>query len=131
MTFCNAQVHVICTFIFLGYCITTGRLFLSWQTWDLLHLMVYGSIEFYQYFTQKYPGYTIYPIRLNGSAVESYFSTLRAITSGNLTSTNYAATSATAQLKRLTRASTKFSSYRKSHLSFRQLKLDRRKKHKK
>lgn len=89
--------------------------------------------NFFDYFIQRYPGYAIYPIRLNGSAVESYFSTMRSITAGNLTSANYGATSATAQIRKLTTASTKKyrSDYRKSHLSFRQHKLTRKSKSKK
>ncbi len=69
---------------------TTKRMFLAWQTWDLLRLMCYGFTGFTSEFLQKHPGYTIYPIRLNGSAVETVFSQLKYATGGNLMSTNYA-----------------------------------------
>lgn len=41
-------------------------------------------------FTTTNPGYSIYPIRVNGSAVETFFSQIKHTTSGNLSSTNYA-----------------------------------------
>ena len=41
-------------------------------------------------FLTKHPGYFISPIRINGSAVESIFSSLKYIAGGNLSSTNYA-----------------------------------------
>ena len=89
----------------LGYTITatTQRPFLSWQTWDLLRIMYYGFRGFCQEFLQKHPGYTIYPIRFNGSAIESFFSQLKYITSGHLSGTNYA----TARAAVLTRGSVK------------------------
>ncbi len=65
-------------------------MFLAWQTWDLLRLMYYGFTGFTSEFLQKHPGYTIYPIRLNGSAIETVFSQLKYATGGNLMSTNYA-----------------------------------------
>eukprot|EP00733_Pompholyxophrys_punicea_P001526 Pompholyxophrys_punicea_v1_NODE_795_length_1280_cov_4.899756.p1 type:complete len:237 gc:universal NODE_795_length_1280_cov_4.899756:399-1109(+) len=48
--------------------------FLSWQTWDLLRLMVTGFLSFLADFFQKFPGYYIIPVRLNGSAIETLFS---------------------------------------------------------
>lgn len=41
-------------------------------------------------FTTAHPGYTIYPVRLNGSAVETFFSQVKHATSGHLSSVNYA-----------------------------------------
>lgn len=88
-----------------GYTITTTskRLFLSWQTWDLLRVMYYGFRNFCEEFLNKHPGYTIYPIRFNGSAIETFFSQLKFATSGHLSATNYA----TARAAVLTRGSVK------------------------
>ena len=80
-------------FVFLsGYKITdqTGKLFLSWQTWDLLKLMFYDFKSLCDDFTTTNPGYSIYPIRVNGSVVETLFSQIKHTTSGNLSSSNYA-----------------------------------------
>lgn len=68
----------------------SGKLFLSWETWDLLKLMFYGFKSLCQDFTAAHPGYTIYPVRINGSAVETFFSQVKHATSGHLSSTNYA-----------------------------------------
>ena len=75
-----------------GYTITqtTNRPFLSWQTWDLLRVMYFGFKGFCEDFLSRHPGYTIYPICLNGSAVESFFSKLKYNTSANLSGVNYA-----------------------------------------
>ena len=75
-----------------GYSITETkeRSFLSWQTWDLLRVMYYGFRGFCHDFLSQHPGYTIFPIRLNGSAIESFFSKIKHTTSGHLSSTNYA-----------------------------------------
>ena len=74
---------------FSGYKITehSGKLFLSWQTWDL---MFYGFKGLCKDVTTTHPGYTIYPIKINGSAVETFFSQVKHVTSGHLSSTNYA-----------------------------------------
>ena len=89
--------------------------------------MIYGCIELFEYFLISHPGYKIYPIRCNGSAVESYFSTLRAIAGNNLSASNYASAAATAQLRKMTKPSRKRQSdYRKSHLTFRQHTLSRK-----
>ncbi len=63
----------------IGYSITetASRPFLSWQTWDLLRVMVYGFRGFCEDFLRRNPGYTIYPVRLNGSAIETFFSQLK------------------------------------------------------
>ena len=90
--------------------------------------MCYGFLEFTEDFLQRYPGYTIYPIRLNGSAIESYFSELRSISGGNLSSTNYGAVSGTAKLRLKTKPQFRYhkDDYRKSKLSFRQHPLEKR-----
>ena len=64
--------------------------FLSWQTWDLLRVMVYGFQGFCEDFLHRNPGYTIYPVRLNGSAIETLFSQLKYAAGGHLSGVNYA-----------------------------------------
>lgn len=112
--------------VHVGYEITKGHTFISWQTWDLLRLMCYGFLEFTEDFLLRHPGYTIYPIRLNGSAIESYFSELRAISGGNLSGANYRAVSGTAKIRLKTKAKHHKDDYRKSLLSFRQHQLAKR-----
>lgn len=87
-----------CMFTFTASYITPGydfsrnseRMFISYQTWDFLRIMYYGFVGFCTDFLEKHPGYTVYPIRMNGSAVETVFSQLKYVTGGNLISTNYA-----------------------------------------
>ena len=92
----SLYMHVIddtvSTSTFLGYKITeqSGKLFLSWQTWDLLKLMFHGFKSLCDDFLTVHPGYRIYPVRLNGSAVETLFSQVKHATSGHLSATNYA-----------------------------------------
>ena len=102
-----------CSYVHVGYSITTTtrRPFLSWQTWDLLRVMYHGFRGFCSEYLQKHPGYTIHPIRFNGSAVETFFSQLKFTTSGHLSGTNYA----TARSSVLTRGSVK--GKRKNRLS--------------
>lgn len=120
-------------FLCLGYKITTTtqRPFLSWQTWDLLRVMYYGFRGFCSEFLQKHPGYTIHPIRFNGSAVETFFSQLKFATSGHLSGTNYA----TARSSVLTRGSVKGkrknTDYRKVPLYIRQHSLQKKRYHRK
>lgn len=51
--------------------------------------MYHGFSGLCEYFVTRYPGYFISPIRVNGSAVESLFSSLKYISGGNLSSVNY------------------------------------------
>lgn len=51
--------------------------------------MVNGFVEFCQEFLQSYPDYYIVPVRINGSAVESYFSQLKYAARGQLSAVNY------------------------------------------
>jgi len=76
----------------IGYKITeqSKKQFLSWQTWDLMKLMYYGFTGLCNDFLTTHPGYTVNPVRLNGSAVETLFSQIKHATSGHLSSTNYA-----------------------------------------
>ncbi len=89
---CSTNHSIIFLYFIIGYdfAVKRDRMFLSWQTWDLLRIMYYGFIGFCEDFLRKHPGYTIYPIRMNGSAVETVFSQLKYASGGNLMSTNYA-----------------------------------------
>ena len=44
----------------------------------------------YADFTSAHPGYTIYPVLPNGSAIETFFSQVKHATSDHLSSVNYA-----------------------------------------
>jgi hypothetical protein len=52
--------------------------------------MYYGFINLCENFLENHKNYFIAPIRVNGSAIESIFSSLKYIAGGNLSSTNYA-----------------------------------------
>ena len=98
--------HLFISFVSCaGYSITetASRPFLSWQTWDLLRVMVYGFQGFCEDFLHRNPGYTIYPVRLNGSAIETFFSQLKYTAGGHLSGVNYA----TARASILSRGSVK------------------------
>ena len=104
---------------------TSGREFISWQTWDLLRLMVYGFKNFALDFLEEHPGYFICPIRINGSAVETLFSQLKHATSSQLSSVNYTSAKATI----LTRGSVlgkRAGGYRSTPLYIRQHELKRK-----
>ena len=76
----------------LGYDATNSgqKKFLSWQTWDLQRVMIYGFKEFCQDFFNKYgDNFFIAPKRLNGSAIETLFSQWKYIAGGQLTAANY------------------------------------------
>ena len=64
-------------------------LLIALQTWDLLRLMYYGFREFCQEFLQRFPGYYIVPLKINGSGIETIFSQLRFSTARNLSGSNY------------------------------------------
>ena len=98
-------------------------MFLSWQTWDLLRFMFYGFTGFCEQFLQDHPGYTIYPIRLNGSAVETLFSQLKYASGGNLMSTNYASARASILVKGCVAGRNKGDDYRDAPLFVRQHQL--------
>ena len=61
------------------------------QTWDLLRIMYQGFTGLCESFLSTHAprGYFISPIRINGSAVESYFSQLKYAARGQLSSTQY------------------------------------------
>ena len=63
--------------------------FIPLQTWDLLRLMFQGLIGLCEHFLTEHPGYFITPVRINGSAIESYFSQLKYAARGQLSAINY------------------------------------------
>lgn len=100
--------------------------FLAWQTWDLTRLMYYGFTEFCKYFLEKFPGYYIWPLRLNGSAPETIFSQLKFSTNGQLSSVNYSAALTTLKLKRRIHGRRGKFVYRGTPLYVRELSLKRK-----
>ena len=72
---------------------------------DLLHIMFQGFLGLCEHFLRRYPGYFITPVRINGSAIESYFSQLKYAGRGQLSAINYE--TARAALETTKAASTK------------------------
>ncbi|XP_065067938.1 uncharacterized protein LOC135693396 [Rhopilema esculentum] len=66
------------------------RRFISWQTWDLLRILVYGFTGLVKRFLHDYNGYYIFPLKVNGSAAETLFSQFKFETNIKLSSVNYA-----------------------------------------
>ena len=54
-----------------------------------MRCMVYGFLQFSQWFMAAYPDYFISPLRINGSAIESIFRVLKFTAGGNLSASNY------------------------------------------
>ena len=52
------------------------------QTWDLLQIMYKGFTGLCKDILNDHPGYFISPLRINGSAVETIFSSLKYICGG-------------------------------------------------
>ena len=86
---------------------STERRFLSWQTWDILRVMVYGFINFTESFLREHPDYYVVPLKLNGSAVETLFSQFKFETHGKLSSLNYSTARKSVILKKDIHGSTK------------------------
>ena len=78
---------------------THKKKFISWQTRDLLRITWYGYKEFCNDLIQRHLEYSVYPLQLTGSAVQTIFSCLKLITGGHLS----VAKSATARANLLTR----------------------------
>ena len=57
---------------------TSKRNFCHDKTWDLY----YGFKNLCADFTSAHPGYTIYPVCLNGSAIETFLSQVKHATTG-------------------------------------------------
>ena len=55
-----------------------------------MKLMYYGFNGLCTDFLLAHSGYTIYPVRMNGSAVETLFSQIKHATFGHLSSVNFA-----------------------------------------
>lgn len=51
--------------------------------------MVYGFLDFSEWFLTAYPDYFISPLLINGSAIESIFSVLKFTAGGSLSASNY------------------------------------------
>lgn len=81
------------------------KVFLSWQTWDLMRLTFYRFKDFTDSFFRRHPSdeHYIIPVRLNGSAVETLFSQLKYSEGGHLSSTNYAPARSNLLVKRQVR----------------------------
>ena len=89
--------------------------------------MFYGFTEFCKYFLEKFPGgYYIWPLRLNGSALEAIFSQLKFNMNGQLSSVNYPAALTTLKLKRRIHGWRGKFVYRRTPLYVRQISLKRK-----
>eukprot|EP00117_Sycon_ciliatum_P049175 scpid67563/ scgid34906/ len=75
-------------------------MFLAWQTWDLLRLMMFGFTELCADFNGRHPDYYIVPVRVTGSAVETVFAQLKQAAGGRLSAVNYSTARATLTLQR-------------------------------
>ena len=105
---------------------TTERKFLSWQTFDLLRIAVYGFLDFVERFILEYPEYYVLPLKLNGSAVETLFAQFKYESAGKLTSVNYSTARKSVLLKRDIHQSTKDArGYRSTPLYVRDKQLKR------
>eukprot|EP00112_Aurelia_sp_Birch-Aquarium-sp1_P024791 Seg7991.1 transcript_id=Seg7991.1/GoldUCD/mRNA.D3Y31 product="hypothetical protein" protein_id=Seg7991.1/GoldUCD/D3Y31 len=64
---------------------TEERRFISWQTWDLLRVTVFGFIGLTRNFLMQNQHYYVLPLKINGSAAETLFhnSNLRLITNSH------------------------------------------------
>lgn len=60
-------------------------------------MMYFGFVGLCEDFVTAYPGYYIVPVQINGSAIESLFSSLKYDASGQLSAANYMAALAAIQ----------------------------------
>ena len=60
------------------------------QTWDLLRIAAYGLIGLQAEYSKHCPGGYMYPVKVNGSGVETLFSQMKFSTAGKLSGANYA-----------------------------------------
>lgn len=113
-----------------NFCPTSSeeRRFISWQTWDLLRIMVFGFTGFVQNFLQLHPDYYVFPLKVNGSAVETLFSQFKFETNSKLTSVNYQTARSRVLMKRELQGSAKAAhGYRDTPLYIKEKKLKRKK----
>ena len=66
------------------------RRFISWQTCDLLRIVIFGFQGLVKSFLVQHPDNYIVPLKVNGSAVETLFSQFKFETNSKLNSVNYA-----------------------------------------
>ena len=88
--------------------------------------MFYAFTEFCKYFLEKFPGYYIWPLRLNGSALETIFSQLKFNMNGQLSSVNYPAALTTLKLKRRIYGRRGKFVYRRTPIYVREIQLKRK-----
>ena len=88
--------------------------------------MWYGYKEFVKDFIDRDPGYSVYPLRLSGSAVETIFSRLKFITGGHLSAVNYASARANLLTQHEVHGRRTKEQYRNAPLYVREHKLTRR-----
>ncbi|XP_065903644.1 uncharacterized protein [Dysidea avara] len=105
--------------------------FLSWQTWDLLRVCIYGFKSFAANFLEKYPDHFISPVRLSGSAVETLFSQFKHTAGGKLSATNYANTRAAHLIKHCVTAHHSSVGYRDATLQLSECTLEKKQYNKK
>ncbi|XP_065911308.1 uncharacterized protein [Dysidea avara] len=105
--------------------------FLSWQTWDLLRVCIYGFKSFASNFLEKYPDHFISPVRLSGSAVETLFSQFKHTAGGKLSATNYANTRAAHLIKHCVTAHHSSVGYRDATLQLSECTLEKKQYNKK
>lgn len=95
-----------CTHYFMWWCalieIMPATCTFKLQTWDLLRVMYNGFVGLCTDFIAENPGYFIIPVRVNGSAVESYFSQLKFSADGQLSASNYATAQASVETTKAT-----------------------------
>ena len=65
------------------------KVFLAWQTLDLLRMAVKGFMGLCQDFFTWNPSYYVQPVRVNGSVIERLFSRFKYHTNGHLSAVNY------------------------------------------
>lgn len=90
-----------------------------------MKLMYWGFKDFITLFLKNHEGYVIYPVRLNGSAIETVFSQLKGITHGHLSARNYSSAVATLVTRGSIQNRKKRIQYRNAPLYFRKGELKR------
>ena len=120
------QIVSLSLFFFPKLEANTKPFYCSLQTWDLTRLVYYGFTEFCKHFVSIFPGYYIWPLRLNGSALETIFSQLKFNMNGQLSSVNYSAALTTLKLKRRIHGWRGKFVYRKTPLYVREISLKRK-----
>ena len=107
MDSCSLQAGVMMPYLtnYVPIESNSQKVFLSWQTWDLMRLTFYGFKDFTDSFFRRHPSdeHYIIPVMLNGNAVETLFSQLKYSAGGHLSSTNYASARSSLLVKRQVR----------------------------